>query len=117
MCDKPKEVWLYYEVETDHAEWSEYPDPDGFEESKPIGRYIPAATIKALTARAEAAEAREQGLRNTTDELRKLRGQYSLVVGDNIRLRGEVDSLKDRLAAIAKATPQTAQAKTQEERQ
>lgn len=63
-----------------------------------------AEISQANYRRAKAAEARERALRDTTDELRELRAQYNLVVGDNIRLRGVVDSMKSSRSEIESET-------------
>tara|TARA_R110001632_G_scaffold210220_2_gene335189 strand:+ start:167 stop:457 length:291 start_codon:yes stop_codon:yes gene_type:complete len=54
MTDAPEKIWVHYEVETDDATWSEYPDTDGVADFKHYGEYTRADIAQARTADLEA---------------------------------------------------------------
>ena len=55
MTDAPDKIWVHYEVETDDATWSEYPDTDGVADFKHYGEYIRADISQARIEELEEA--------------------------------------------------------------
>ena len=68
MTDAPEKIWVHYEVETDDATWSEYPDTDGVADFKHYGEYtrtdIAKLAVEILSAHKRTSQAKIAELEN-----------------------------------------------------
>jgi hypothetical protein len=68
MTDAPEKIWVHYEVETDDATWSEYPDTDGVADFKHYGEYtrtdIAKLAVEILSAHKRTSQAKIAELKN-----------------------------------------------------
>jgi len=97
MSDAPETAWLYYEKETDDAQWVDGPETDGMDEYVSYGRYTRADL--APTNAQILADPKVQAL---VEALRDMRRQFSAYPSENTeQWREEHEACESADAALA----------------